>query len=57
MMRLELDAKNKILGDRYYSHHLVSESNYSKIFWATDLIINDIEQGVTVSISAPSAKL
>ncbi len=40
MMRLELDAKTKILGDRYYLHHLVAQSNCSKIFLATDLIIN-----------------
>ena len=40
-MRLSLDAKNKILGDRYYLHYLVAQSNYSKIFLATDLAIND----------------
>lgn len=41
MMRLELDAKNKILGERYYLHHLISQSSHSKLFLATDLMIND----------------
>ena len=40
-MRLSLDAKSKILGDRYYLHYLVAQSNYSKIFLATDLAIDN----------------
>jgi len=40
MMHLDLDAKSKILGNRYYLHHLIAQSHYSKIFLATDLAID-----------------
>ncbi|MCC0178895.1 serine/threonine protein kinase [Waterburya agarophytonicola K14] len=40
-MRLNLDVKNKILGDRYYLHCLIAQSDHSKIFLATDLAIGD----------------
>ena len=40
MMRLDLDANSKILGDRYYLHYLIAQSNHSKIFFATDLAID-----------------
>jgi len=39
-MRLDLDTKSKILGNRYYLHHLVAQSDRNKIFMATDLAIN-----------------
>ena len=40
MMRLDLDTKSKILGNRYYLHHLIAQSDRNKIFMATDLAIN-----------------
>ena len=39
MVRLDLNLENKVLGDRYYLHQLVAQSNYSKIFLATDLMV------------------
>ena len=40
MMRLNLNSSSKILGDRYYLHHLIAQGNHSKVFLATDLLLN-----------------
>ena len=38
--KLDLGSKVKILSGRYYLHDLIAQSNYSRIFLATDLALN-----------------
>ena len=37
---LEINSKHRILSDRYYLHNVITQSNYSRIFLATDLAID-----------------
>lgn len=39
-MRLNSNSSSKILGDRYYLHDIIAQGNHSKVFLATDMLLN-----------------